>query len=351
MSDLSPTGTAEQESMTACELLVADLQQWHRVQGHSDRTLQADQQRLTLFWRFLEKRGLVSNGKVDLAAITPSIIADYQTYLFDYPNARTGKKITPYSQTNYLNGVQALFRFLHKTHRLAHDPSLVIKLPRAAVTVPSALLTPQEARRLLMMPNTRTVLGFRDRCILETLWTTGVRMNELLTLDVEDVRFEEGLLLVRHGKGGKQRLIPIGASALTWLRRYIAEVRPLLTREALPKRRWRPSLISARLFLSQTGQEIDQSTIGKKLKQYQRRARIRKRITGHVFRHSLATEMLKAGADLRHIQEMLGHERLTNTQRYLRVVKAELKKVHQASHPREQLPSAPVEYRGARSAP
>jgi integrase/recombinase XerD len=347
MSDLTPSGTVEPERMTTGEMLVEALQQWHRVQGCTERTLQADRQRLNPFWLFLEKRGLMENGRLELAAMTPALIADYQTYLFDYPHTRTGAKIAPLTQTGYLSGVQALFRFLHKTHRLAHDPSHVIRLPRAAVTVPSVILSTQEVRRLLLMPNTRTVLGFRDRCMLEVLWSTGVRLGELLALDVEAVRFEQGLLFIAHGKGNKQRLIPIGASALTWLRNYLAQVRPLLTREALQKRRWRPATISPLLFLSKDGAEIDQSTFGKRLRQYQRKARIRKRITGHVFRHTLATEMLKAGADLRHIQEMLGHEELTTTQRYLRVVKEELKKVHQASHPREQMPVAPVHYRGS----
>ena len=347
MSDLIESGTVEQESMVTMEKLIEGLQQWHQVQGYSVRTLATDRQRLNPFWRFLEKRGLVVEGRVELAAMTPALIADYQTHLFDYLHFRTGEKIAQYSQVNYLQGVQALFRFLHKTKRLAHDPSLVIRLPKASVTVPSAILSPQEMRRLLMMPNTRTVLGFRDRSMLEVLWSTGLRVGELVALDVAAVRFEQGLLFIAHGKGNKQRLIPIGASALTWLRNYIEQVRPLLTREALPKRRWRPSAISALLFLSKDGAVIDQSTFSKRLRGYARKARIKKRITPHVFRHTLATEMLRAGADLRHIQEMLGHEELTTTQRYLRVVKEELKKVHQASHPREQMPVAPVEYRGS----
>ena len=346
MSDLAESGTVEPESMVTSESLVTALQEWHRVQGCSERTVHADWQRLNPFWRFLERRDVLRAGKLDLTTITTALIADYQTHLFDYPHHRTGKKITPCSQANYLQGILTLFQFLHKTHRLAHDPSRVIKLPKATVALPAAILTPHEVRRLLMMPNTRTVLGFRDRCMLEVLWTTGVRINELLTIDVDDVQFEQGLLLIRQGKGSKQRLIPIGTSALTWLRRYLDTVRPLLTREALPKRRWRPATVSLRLFLSQTGQELEQSSIAHCLRAYQRKARIRKRITAHVFRHTLATEMLRAGADLRHIQEMLGHEDLATTQRYLRVVKADLKKVHHATHPREQMPVAAVQYRG-----
>jgi len=345
-------GTVERENMggsasTSNESLLADLQQWHRVQGHSERTVRAAKQRFIPFWHFLEKQGLVSQGRIELESITANILADYQTSLFDGLN---GKKIAPLTQTNYLCFVQSLFRFLHKTKRLAHDPSRIIKLPHAEVTIPSAILTTREVKKLLSMPDVHTVLGFRDRAILEVFWSTGIRMNELITLNVEDVRFDEGLLFIRQGKGhgptGKQRLIPLGASALAWLRRYIDTVRPLLTREALPHRRWKPEKISPRLFLSQTGQEMEDTSVGHRLRMYQKQARIKKRITGHVFRHTLATEMLKAGADLRHIQEMLGHEQLNTTQRYLRVVREELKKVHHATHPREQMPVAPVHYRG-----
>jgi integrase/recombinase XerD len=346
MSGLAPSGTVERESMAAPEKLVAALQQWHRVQGLTEASVQADQRRLPPFWRFLKKRGVLREGGVELAAVTPALLADYQAYLFDYVSARSGRKITAYSQTNYLVGVQVLFRFLCQTGRMAHDPSAVIRLPRAAVTIPAAILTPSEVQRLLLMPNTRTVLGFRDRCILEVLWSTGIRMKELLTLDVEDVRFDQKLLFIREGKGNKQRFIPIGASALRWLREYLAAVRPVLTRESWQSRGWRPAALSSRLFLSNHGQPLHGTSVGNMLRTYQRQARLKKRLTGHVFRHTLATEMLKAGADLRHIQEMLGHADLTTTQRYLHVVKEELKRVHQASHPREQMPTAPIRYRG-----
>jgi integrase/recombinase XerD len=347
MNDLNQSGTVEPENMVTCQSLVEGLQQWHRVQGCTESTMKSDRIGLNPFWRFLEKRGLVREGKVDPATITPAILSDYQTYLFDYPNARTGQKITASSQAGFLHNVQALFRFLHKTKRLPTDPSIVIRLPRLERGIPAAILTPQEMKRLLLAPNVHTVLGFRDRAMLEVWWSTGLRIHEMLSLDVEDVRFEQGLLFVREGKGQKQRLIPIGASARAWVRQYLDTVRPLLTREAFAKkRRWMPPTSSPRLFLSKDGNGLEQTTVRRWLRLYQRKARIKKRITGHVFRHTLATEMLKGGADLRHIQEMLGHEDLATTQRYLRVVKEELKRVHHATHPREQMPAAPIHYRG-----
>jgi integrase/recombinase XerD len=339
------TGTGKLEAVKV-EELVAGLHQWRLAQGCSERTLKASRQRLNTFWRFLENRGVLENGRVELEAITPALMADYQTYLFDYPNPRTGKKITSCSQANYLCGVRALFQYLKKTKRLAHDPSHVLKQPKARATVPATILTREEMRRLLMAPDTRNPLGFRDRCIMEVLWSTGLRVNELLSLEPADVRFEEGLLLVRHGKGNKQRLIPIGLSALQWLRTYINDVRPVITREALAECRWRPAVISPMLFLSKDATGLKENSLGTRLRRCQRKARIRKRVTVHVFRHTLATEMLKAGADLRHIQELLGHESIDTTQRYLQVAKEELKRVHHASHPREKIPLTPVRYRG-----
>lgn len=339
------TGTGKLETVKV-EELVAGLHQWRVAQGCSERTLTASRQRLNTFWRFLETRGLLENGRVDLEAITPALMADYQTCLFEHRYARTGKKISTYTQAGYLCGVRALFQYLKKTKRLAQDPSHVLKQPKARVTVPATILSREEMRRLLMAPDTRSVLGFRDRCILEVLWSTGLRVNELLSLEPGDIRFEEGLLLVRHGKGDKQRLIPIGASALQWLRTYITDARPVITREALAECPWRPDNISPMLFLSKDANGLKERSLCTRLHRYQRKARIRKRITVHVFRHTLATEMLKAGADLRHIQEMLGHESIDTTQRYLQVAKEELKRVHQASHPREKIPVAPVQYKG-----
>jgi integrase/recombinase XerD len=246
------------------------------------------------------------------------------------------------SQIHALSYVQSFFRFLKTTKRIALDPSRVIRLPHAPQTLPAALLTPEEMRRLLAVPDLHTPTGFRDRCILEVFWTTGMRIGELLALNVGDVDFAQALGTIQHGKGGKPRVVPLGAGALAWLREYVDEVRPLLLSSAAKPHET--------LFLSRFGERMDKSGLHYKLKAYQRRAGIKKNLTAHSFRHTLASEMLRAGADLRHIQELLGHGNLTTTQRYLHVVKADLKKVHGRTHPREaHTPTTSADYHGERS--
>jgi integrase/recombinase XerD len=207
-------------------------------------------------------------------------------------------------------------------------------------------------RKLLAQPDTATALGFRDRVILEILWCAGLRVSELLSLAVADVDFTQGLLSIRHGKGDKPRVVPLGNAALAWLREYVGSVRPILARAASGPQNGRARRLTPdpeRLFLSCRGLPLDVSGLLHRLKLCQRRAGCRKNLTVHSFRHTLATEMLKRGADLRHIQALLGHERLSTTARYTHIVKRELRKVHGKTHPRELAPFAGVVYRGARA--
>jgi integrase/recombinase XerD len=292
---------------------------------------------------FLTERGHIDGaGRADLGAIDAATLGDYQAFVFDYVSPKTGRKLKTMSQIHALSYVQSFFRFLKLTKRIALDPARVIRLPHAPQTLPAALLTPEEMRRLLAVPDLHTPTGFRDRCILEVFWTTGMRIGELLSLAVSDIDFDQALCAIRHGKGGKPRVVPLGAGALAWLREYVDEVRPLLLSSAAKPHET--------LFLSRFGERMDKSGLHYKLKAYQRRAGIKKNLTAHSFRHTLASEMLRAGADLRHIQELLGHGNLTTTQRYLHVVKADLKKVHGRTHPREaHAPTTSADYHGERS--
>jgi integrase/recombinase XerD len=292
---------------------------------------------------FLTERGHIDGaGRADLGAIDAATLGDYQAFVFDYVSPKTGRKLKTMSQIHALSYVQSFFRFLKLTKRIALDPARVIRLPHAPQTLPAALLTPEEMRRLLAVPDLHTPTGFRDRCILEVFWTTGMRIGELLSLAVSDIDFDQALCAIRHGKGGKPRVVPLGAGALAWLREYVDEVCPLLLSSAAKPHET--------LFLSRFGERMDKSGLHYKLKAYQRRAGIKKNLTAHSFRHTLASEMLRAGADLRHIQELLGHGNLTTTQRYLHVVKADLKKVHGRTHPREaHAPTTSADYHGERS--
>ena len=337
----------EKEMELISELLV-EYRKWIVLQGFTEDSPTDHCQKLNPFFAFARERGAVDGDRIDLVMIDPEMMADYQMHLFELVSKKTGKRLSTETQINYLSYVQSFFRFLRKIKRIVHDPSEIIKLPRHSKPLPAATFTPEEVRRLLALPNLHTPVGFRDRCILEVFWATGIRLSELIRLHVPDVRFDEGLLTLRSPKGRKDRSVPIGEGALAWLREYIDNVRPIIAAHGFEEHKGTPVL-----FLSRFGRALEKSSIFYKLKTYRHRARIKKPIGTHTFRHTLATEMLKRGADLRHIQEMLGHENLTTTQRYVHVVQAELKRVHGRTHPREnRVTDSPApHYRGSKIIP
>lgn len=334
------TGKLEGVKVEGVPDLLEAFEAWIRLQGFSQNSPRDHRQKVGRFFAFAERRGLVDqSGQVDLREIDQEVIADYQAFLFETVSEKTGRKLSTASQINYLSYLEAFYRFLKSTKRIVIDPTEIIRLPRHPKPLPAVLLEPQEVRKLLAQPNLHNPLGFRDRTMLEVFWSTGMRVSELTGLEVADVRFEEGLITLRAPKGRKDRSIPVGEGALGWLYEYIERVRPMLAKGG----------DDPHLFLNRHGRGLDKTGVFCKLKLYRRRAGLRKPIGTHTFRHTLATEMLKAGADLRHIQEMLGHDNLHTTQRYLHIVKAELKKVHGKTHPREVHPSQPVQYRGSRA--
>ena len=350
MKDLGQSGTPEQESLQENKLatwddLMAALRQWLAAGNYAAQAQKDFPHKLRLLRIFLAQRSgpdgqmlIDSAGRVDLAAIEPATMSDYQAFVYDYISPKTGKPLSTQSQIHALSYVQSFFRFLRQTERIAFDPAKVIRLPRHPQRLPVDLLTPEEMRRLLAVPDLGTPTGFRDRCIFELFWCTGMRISELLSLAVADLDFAQGLVTIQHGKGragGKTRVVPLGAGVVGWLKEYIEKARPWLAiNEPNPPQT---------LFLSRFGRQMEKSGLFYKLRAYQRRAKIKKKLSTHTFRHTLASEMLKAGADLRHIQELLGHEKLTTTQRYLHIVKGDLKKVHGKTHPRETHGSPPPE--------
>ena len=182
----------------------------------------------------------------------------------------------------------------------------------------------EEIERLLSQPDIDTAIGLRNRAIMEVLYSTGIRRAELLDLQMQDVDGTRGLLRVNQGKGQKDRIIPIGERALRWVARYLEEARPELLRR----------VSDSTLFLSERfGKRIGESTLSKCLRAYIEQAGINKPGAVHIFRHSTATLMLENGADIRHIQALLGHADLSTTQIYTQVAVTHLKDVHQKTHP------------------
>ncbi len=232
-------------------------------------------------------------------------------------------RLSPRSVARILSAVRGFHRFLVGEGIQDIDPTENIDTPKRSKTLPG-VLTIAEIDSILKQPDTRQPLGLRDRAILEVLYATGVRVSELTGLKQTDLLFDSDLILV-FGKGSKERLVPIGASAKKWVTKYQREVRLHLARAGKSQ---------DVLFLNFRGGKLSRAAIRDMVVKYARSAGIKKEIHPHTFRHSFATHLLEGGADLRAVQEMLGHADISTTQIYTHIDREYLKEVHRTFHPR-----------------
>ena len=221
-----------------------------------------------------------------------------------------------------LSSIRSFFSYLCRHGHLEVDPTSALSTPKARRKLPE-FLEQSEVEALLAAPDTVTILGLRDRAIMELLYSTGMRVSELLALDITDVERQSALVKVR-GKGKKERLLPIGGVAMLALDNYLACRHELGGGKS-----------TQAIFLSQRGNRIpDAKSIRRRMEKYAQIAGIQKKLTPHTLRHTFATHMLNAGADLRSVQELLGHASLSTTQIYTHVTADRLKRVYDEAHPR-----------------
>jgi integrase/recombinase XerD len=268
-----------------------------------------------------------------LAALRRSDLLAYQTAL-SAMRRRDGRPYSVGFQVNRLAALKAFFAFLARRLMLLHDPMAGLKPPRLETRLPRTILTPREARRVVEAPGGRTPLGLRDRAILETLYATGLRASELIALTPYDVDTEERTLRIVRGKGGKDRNVPLTRAAALAIEAYVVKGRPQLLATLRKGAGIFPAKAAKRLFVSPRGGMLYRATLDKLVRGWAERARVSKRVTAHVFRHSVATHLLRGGADIRHIQALLGHASLSTTERYTRVEISDLQAVVKRAHPR-----------------
>ncbi|MFH1868999.1 MAG: tyrosine-type recombinase/integrase [Candidatus Omnitrophota bacterium] len=262
-----------------------------------------------------------------LDQIDKHTVQDYQKYLYHRPKKTDpSKKMHPSTQYKMITTLNTFFKFLVKQSVILVNPCQDIELPKQEKALPKAILSKPEINRLLLVPDTTTTLGYRDRTLLEVLYSTGLRVNEVRNLTIYDINYNEGLVKVTKTKGKRDRVVPLGKIASEYVRDYIQNIRPKLTK---PKS-------GTLLFLNRRGGKFSKTGINVLVKRYAKKAKIKKHITTHCLRHTCATLMLKGHADIRHIQEMLGHKSIESTQVYTRVLPLDLKRVHQRTHPREK---------------
>jgi integrase/recombinase XerD len=265
----------------------------------------------------------LSGRGIELAEARDQDVAAYQAELSAMKKP-DGRLYSVGYQKHRLNVVRSLFRLLLRRGVILHDPAARMELPREPKSLPKVILTAREAGKIIGAVKGNGPLALRDRAILETLYATGLRVTELANLQPTDIDLEDGVLRVRQGKGLRDRVIPLTLPAADAISRYLTQGRPkLLGRKPL-----------RHLFLSNTGAYLHRAIVGKIVDEWVKAAKVKKHVTAHTFRHSIATHLLRGGADIRQIQVFLGHQSLTTTEIYTRVEVGDLKKVVARAHPR-----------------
>jgi len=306
--------------VSALESAVTDYLDWLVTHGYATSTVRTRRYHLASFAQFLADRDVD-----DPREVTPAHLDSYQRHLFHHKK-RGGQPLSFRTQVQRLVPVKGLFAWLTRAGVIVIDPALQLVLPKAEHRIPEAVLSVDEVEAVLAGPNTTTSLGLRDRAILEVFYSCAIRRNELIHLRVGDLDPARGTLFVRQGKGARDRFVPIGERARTWVTRYLDDVRPTLEGRG----------VNPALFLTASGGSFAPDVLSRLVSAYVRAGAPDKRGSCHLFRHSTATLMLDAGADVRFIAEMLGHQKLETTMAYTRVSMEKLREVHERCHPAEK---------------
>ena len=274
-----------------------------------------DLQRLT---SFLKQKRVET-----LEEISPEILSEYVRLLYDL-----GFEVTSIQRS--LSSLRGYFAYVASEGALERDPTELLETPRSSRYLPS-VLSVEEVEKILGIIDITKKMGLRDRAMLETLYATGMRVSELSTVTYEQYMPEEGLMRI-FGKGSKERLVPVGEIASHWISQYYSLERPLLVKECT----------DSTIFLNRFGKPLSRMGIWKIVQAHVLSAGIRKDVSPHTFRHSFATHLLEGGADLRTVQEMLGHANIVTTEIYTHVDREYLKEVHRSFHPRYNRPAQKI---------
>jgi integrase/recombinase XerD len=287
--------------------------------GLSENTIAAYRRDISSFTSFLALH------EIDGMSATSEDITDYMEALREGRDPAS-RPFAPSSVARMLVSIRSLYRWLARENIIEADPTTRVGTPRKPRSIPKAIAV-EDVIRLVTLP-APDLLGRRDGAMLEVLYGSGLRISELVDLDVDDVDIDGSTVLVRAGKGGKARLLPLGRAALGSIGDYLSASRPELARRA------RSSRSGGALFLNARGGRLSRQGCWKILKGYATTAGLQTKVSPHTLRHSFATHMLDGGADIRVVQELLGHASLATTQVYTLVSDSRLREVYVTSHPR-----------------
>lgn len=288
--------------------------------GRACHTIKGAKHAFRKLTRFLDAENVA-----DIADLTPDLLGDYQEELAFSLTAK-GRPLSARSQGLLLSVVKGFTRYLKEKDYLVHDPGETLKLPKKPRRLPKVILNTQEVKKLIKAPDTRTRQGYRNRIILEILYDTAIRRAEVSAIRLADLDLDSGYIQIR-GKGDKDRVVPLSKRVCELVHNYILMVRPAYVQGNDP----------GYLILNRWGEQMDANSVWAVVKRCLLLSGIKKNVATHTMRHTCATHMLRNGAPVRHLQEMLGHESLESTQIYTHVTINDLKEIHAKYHPSEQM--------------
>jgi len=291
--------------------------EWLKVRNYSKATVDLYWKAVSYFVQWCGERSLEKPQD-----ITRQIIERYRRHLYYYRKSN-GQPLSFSTQRRRLEPIKGFFKWLTRENFILYNPASELEMPRPTKRLPQHILSPQEIDTIMNQSLVDGVLGLRNRAIIETLYSTGIRRMEAVNLKLYDIDLVNGSLMVRQGKGNRDRMVPIGKRACSWLDKYINELRPELV----------TGQDAGILFLTEYGEPMINNRMSDTIKKIIKAAGIDKPGACHLFRHAMATHMLENGADIRIIQMILGHAKLTNTEIYTQVSIGKLKEIHQATHP------------------
>ena len=290
------------------------------AQGASDHTVRGAKSALKQLAQFLETQEVTEVGQLNRDALMR-----YREEI-TWRLTPKGQPLQVHSQLNLLGHIACFCRFLVAEGWLLADPSANIPRPKKPRRLPRHVMETGDVERVLALPDTRSLRGFRDRVILEVLYSTALRREEIANLELGDVDTDGGYVFVREGKGNKDRVVPLGKSACEIVKNYLLGIRP----------HWPNAARDKHLFLNRWGRGMSPNAVWAVVRKYAKAAELDKPVATHSFRHACATHMLRNGAPIRQLQEMLGHDSLESTQIYTHVTINDLRAMHRKFHPRER---------------
>lgn len=303
---------------------LVDFLAWTAARQYSAMTVKARRIELGYFIDWCEERSIRRPDEV-----TRAMLERYRQHVYTYRRKTDGAPLSHQTQAKRLISVRAFFQWLARQHHLLYNPASELELPKQQQRLPRHILSVAEVEQVLNACDTQDPLGLRDRAMLETLYSTGMRRAELTSLRADDVDLNRGTVFVRLGKGAKDRVVPIGERACRWVERYLFQVRPDLVDVD----------DDGTLFLAKHGEGMQAKQLSVIVRNAIGRANLERfadtypNAACHLLRHACATHMLENGADIRYIQALLGHADLSTTEVYTRVSIQQLKAVHERTHP------------------